>query len=121
MVKKILVVDENEHLRQILTSILQFSGYETSEAENGKEAIEKAISAKPNLILMDLELPDMTGAEAVKAICEDPRTAHIPIVGCSAYLGWEFREAALRAGIIDFLQKPVPAAVIRTKIEEFIL
>ena len=121
MTKKILIVDDNEHLRQLLASILRFSGYEISEAATGTQAIEKAVSAKPNLILMDIDLPDITGADAAQAIRKDPRTAHIPIVGCSAHLGWEFREAALRAGMIDFLVKPLDATVIRAKIEEFIL
>jgi len=85
MAKKILIVDDNEHLRTILASILQFSGYEISEAATGTQAIEKAVSAKPNLILLDLELPDMTGADAAQAISKDPRTARIPIVGCSAF------------------------------------
>jgi CheY-like chemotaxis protein len=66
MAKRILIVDDNEHLRQILSSILRFSGYEISEAATGTQAIEKAVSAKPNLILMDLDLPDMTGADAAK-------------------------------------------------------
>jgi len=105
MTKKVLIVDDNEHLRQLLASILRFSGYAISEAATGTQAIEKAVSAKPHLILMDIDLPDITGADAAQAIRKDPRTAHIPIVGCSAHLGWEFRDAT----------------VIRAKIEEFIL
>jgi len=119
--KKILIVDDNEHLRQILASILRFSGYEISEAATGTQAIEKAVSTKPNLILLDLDLPDMTGADAAQAICKDQRTAGIPIVGCSAFLGLEWREVALRAGMVDYLEKPVHAATIRTKIEKFVL
>jgi CheY-like chemotaxis protein len=121
MTKKVLIVDDNEHLRQLLASILRFSGYEISEAATGTLAIEIAVSAKQHLFLMDIDLPDITGADAAQAIRKDPRTAHIPIVGCSAHLGWEFREAALRAGMIDFLVKPLDATVIRAKIEEFIL
>jgi CheY-like chemotaxis protein len=121
MAKKILIVDDNEHLRQILASILRFSGYEISEAATGTQAIEKAVSTKPNLILLDLDLPDMTGADAAQAICKDQRTAGIPIVGCSAFLGLEWREVALRAGMVDYLEKPVHAATMRTKIEKFVL
>ena len=121
MAKKILIVDDNEHLRQILASILRFSGYEISEAATGTQAIEKVVSTKPNLILLDLDLPDMTGADAAQAICKDQRTAGIPIVGCSAFLGLEWREVALRAGMADYLEKPVHVATIRTKIEKFVL
>jgi len=120
MAKKTLIVDDNEHLRTILASILQFSGYEISEAATGTQAIEKAVSAKPNLILLDLELPDMTGADAAQAISKDPRTARIPIVGCSAFIGWEWREKALRAGMVDYLVKPISLEVIKAKIGEFI-
>jgi two-component system, cell cycle response regulator DivK len=121
MTKQVLIVDDNEHLRQMLASMLRLSGYEVSEAATGTQAIERAVLAKPNLILMDIDLPDITGADAALAIRKDPRTTHIPIVGLSAHLGWEFRETALRAGMVDFLVKPLDAAVIRAKIEKFIL
>jgi CheY-like chemotaxis protein len=121
MAKRILIVDDNEHLRQILSSILRFSGYEISEAGTGTQAIEKAVSAKPNLILLDLNLPDMTGADVSKAICKDQRTAGIPIVGCSAYLGLEWRKVALRAGMVDYLEKPISAAAIEAVVEQLIL
>ena len=121
MAKRILIVDDNEHLRQILSSILRFSGYEISEAGTGTQAIEKAVSAKPNLILLDLNLPDMTGADVSKAICKDQRTAGIPIVGCSAFLGLEWREVALRAGMVDYLEKPISAAAIEAVVEQLIL
>jgi CheY-like chemotaxis protein len=121
MAKRILIVDDNEHLRQILSSILRFSGYEISEAGTGTQAIEKAVSAKPNLILLDLNLPDMTGADVSKALCKDQRTAGIPIVGCSAYLGLEWREVALRAGMVDYLEKPISAAAIEAVVEQLIL
>jgi CheY-like chemotaxis protein len=120
MAKKILIVDDNEHLRQILASILQFSGYEISEAATGTQAIEKADSTQPSLILMDIELPDMTGAAAARSIRQNPATAHIPIVGCSAFLGSEWREEALHAGMVDYLVKPISSEIIKAKIEEFI-
>jgi CheY-like chemotaxis protein len=121
MAKRILIVDDNEHLRQILSSILRFSGYEISEAATSTQAIEKAVSARPNLILLDLNLPDMTGTDVSKAICKDQRTAGIPIVGCSAYLGLEWREVALRAGMVDYLEKPISAAAIEAVVEQLIL
>jgi CheY-like chemotaxis protein len=68
MAKNILVVDDNADLRQIFAWIIQFSGYQISEAGSGSEAIEKAGFAKPSLILLDLSLPDMTGIEAARSI-----------------------------------------------------
>ncbi len=121
MAKHVLIVDDNRHLRQILAMFLQSRGYETSEAASGHEAIETAIAAKPNLILLDLTLPDMKGTDAARAIRKSPSTAHVPIIGCSAYFGSEFRQEALRAGMDDYLQKPISAAGIEAVVEQFIL
>jgi CheY-like chemotaxis protein len=121
MAKNILVVEDNEDLRQIFASIIRFSGYQISEAGSGSEAIEKAAFAKPSLILLDLGLPDMSGIDAARAIKKNRVTADIPIIACSAYPKGEEMEEALRAGIVDYLQKPIPAALIKSKIEEFIL
>jgi len=121
MATKILIVEDNEDLRQILVSMLRFSDYEVAEAATGTEAIEKAISAEPNLIVLDLELPDLCGTMVAQAISENPRTTRIPIIGWSANVGWEYRKAALDAGMIDYLEKRVRSAILRAKIEEYLL
>jgi CheY-like chemotaxis protein len=82
----ILIADDNEGLRKVLAWLLQPRGYETLQAATGREAIEKAIAAQPGLILLDIRLPDMNGADVARAIKTNSRTAHIPIVGWSAYL-----------------------------------
>jgi len=121
MAKNILVVEDNDDLRQIFASIIRFSGYQISEARSGSEAIEKVAFAKPNLVLLDLGLPDMSGIDVARAIKKNRVTADIPIIACSAYPSWEKIEEALHAGIVDYLQKPIAAALIKAKIEEFIL
>jgi CheY-like chemotaxis protein len=121
MEKNILVVDDNKDLRQIFALIVRFSGYQISEAGSGSEAIEKAVFAKPSLILLDLGLPDMTGIDAARAIKKNRVTADIPIIACSAYSRGEKMEEALRAGMVDYLQKPIPTDLMKAKIEEFIL
>ena len=120
MAKRVLIVDDNEHLRVILASILRYSGYEILEAESGTQAIEKALSAKPNLILLDLDLTDMSGLDAARVIRKNSTTASIPIIACSAWSGKEWREKALRAGMVDYLEKPIPSELIKAKIEQFI-
>jgi two-component system cell cycle response regulator DivK len=121
MAKSVLIVEDNEHLRNIYASILRFSGYEIVEAESGTEAIEKAASAQPRLILLDLNLPDMPGIDVARSIKRHQRSAHIPIIGCSAFSIGEERENSLAAGMVDYLQKPFPSQVLKAKIEEFIL
>ena len=109
------------HLRRILGGALEQRGYTVSEAATGEEAIIKAINAKPKLILLDLTLPDMMGTEAARALKQNPQTAQIPIVGCSAYFGQEWRDQALRSGMVGYVLKPVSLGDIEAVIEQFIL
>jgi len=119
--KHVLIVEDNFHLRRILGGALERRGYTVSEAATGEEAIVKAINENPKLILLDLSLPDMTGTEAARALKQNQQTAHIPIVGCSAYFGPEWRDEALRCGMVGYVQKPVPLREIEAVIEQFIL
>jgi two-component system, cell cycle response regulator DivK len=121
VIKKLLIVEDNEHLRRILALILRSLGYEILQADSGGEAIEKAVSTQPHLILLDLDLPDMTGLVAARTIRNNPQSAHIPIIACSAYPMAQEKEEALRAGMVDYLQKPVPSELVKAKIEQFIL
>jgi len=117
----VLIVDDNQYLREILATMLRFSGYEISQAANGSEALKMAVPAKPNVILLDIQLPDMKGADVARAIRTQSASAHIPIIGCSAFLGGHWRQQALHAGMVDYLEKPIPLEVIQAKIKEFIL
>ena len=121
MAKSVLIIEDNEHVREIFVSMLRSAGYEILDAGTGTQGIEKALSAKPNLILLDLDLPDMTGVDTARAIRKNSTTAHIPIIACSAWSGREWREEALRAGMVEYLQKPIPSELIRAKVREFIL
>ena len=121
MPKSVLIVDDNEHLRKVYSSILRSSEYEIIEAENGADAIEKAASAQPHVILLDLVLPDINGIEVARSIKRNQRSAHIPIIGCSAFSIGAERENSLAAGMVDYLQKPISSQVLKAKIEKFIL
>ena len=122
MSKRILVVEDRDDLRTILVAILKrFCGYETIEAANGAEAIEKAKFEKPDLILMDLDLPDISGMDAAKAVKENPNTAHIPIVAQSAWRSRQWKGKVLRIGMVDYLEKPVSMELMKATIERFIL
>jgi CheY-like chemotaxis protein len=121
MTTSILIADDNEDLRKVLTWLLQPRGYDILQAATGREAIEKAITAQPGLILLDIRLPDMNGVDVARAIKKDQRTAHIPIVGWSAYFGERWSEEALRAGMVAYMEKPLSVPVIEATIKQFIL
>jgi CheY-like chemotaxis protein len=102
--KKVLVVEDNAHWRKLLTMVIQRSGYEVLQAADGIEAIEKATAARPDLILMDLGLPKMTGDAATAVLKANPATRDIPVVIQTAYT---FTENAVTAGAAEILQKPI--------------
>jgi CheY-like chemotaxis protein len=121
MPKKVLIVEDNRYLREILASILHSSGYVIMEAATGLQGIEVALAEQPTLILLDLDLPDINGIETARVLKENPLTTDIPIIACSAMSGSEWRDVALRAGIVDYLQKPISLAIIKAKIEQYTL
>jgi CheY-like chemotaxis protein len=121
MPKKVLIVEDNRYLREILASILHSSGYVIMEAATGLQGVEIALAEQPTLILLDLDLPDITGIETARVLKENPLTSDIPIIACSAMSGSEWRDVALRAGIVDYLQKPISLAIIKAKIEQYTL
>ncbi|MDP2156874.1 MAG: response regulator, partial [Nitrospirota bacterium] len=78
--KKILVVDDEEQNVKLLSSLLKAEGYETEAASNGREAVEKVKLSPPDLVLMDIMMPDMDGYEACSLIKNDPESVNIPVV-----------------------------------------
>src|SRR6185295_11720386 len=111
----------NLHLQRLLARALEPRAYTIPDPQTGHEANVPAIKANPKLILLDLTLPDMTGPEAARALKQNPQTAYIPIIGCSAHFGSEWRDQALRSGMVGYVQKPVPLKEIEAVIEQFIL
>jgi CheY-like chemotaxis protein len=118
---RILVVDDSDDVRSFLVLLLERSGgYETLEAATGEEAVEKAISRRPDLILMDIRLPDISGVDATEAIKNNPSAAQIPIIAFSALLSVEWKQQALKAGMVAYLQKPVTLKILMETIQKFI-
>jgi CheY-like chemotaxis protein len=121
MAKRTLVVDDFEDALSVLVRTVRSFGYETLEATTGAEAVEKASFENPNLIVMDISLPDMTGIEAARAIKENPRTVRLPIIAYTAWSVSTWMEEAANVGIGAYLVKPVPMALMKETIEKFIL
>jgi two-component system cell cycle response regulator DivK len=105
---KILYVEDNDDNLYMLTLRFEMrDGYEISSAGDGAEGVAKAAAEKPDLILMDLNLPVMDGWEATRRLKDDPATRHIPIIALTAHAMAGDRERALAAGTNDFDTKPV--------------
>jgi two-component system cell cycle response regulator DivK len=103
----VLIVDDNEQNLRLARDVLGFAGFRTLEAVNGAEAAAAAAEHVPDVILMDVRLPDMDGTEAAHLLKSDPRTEHIPVVALTAYAMKGDREWFLAAGFDGYLEKPI--------------
>jgi putative two-component system response regulator len=114
---KILIVDDEEKNIKLMIAILKNYGYDFETAKNGISAIEKAKTFIPDLILLDIMMPEMDGYEACKRLKSDPTTQHIPIVMVTALTDRDSRIRGLENGANDFLTKPVDVTelIVRTK------
>ncbi|MBD3181626.1 response regulator [Candidatus Poribacteria bacterium] len=119
MSHKILVVEDNDRNRRLLKILLKSNKYEVAEAASGEEAMNYLSKEKPDLILMDIQLPHIDGLELTKRIKDEPETKDIPIVAVTAYAMKGDRERILEAGCDDYISKPintreVPGIIART-------
>lgn len=105
--KKILVVDDNSEIRKMLVLYLEQSGYDTVEAATGHQALEQARATNPDLIFMDLAMPDGTGDEAIVSLKADPLTRDIPVIVLTGFLGGALVNRAIAAGAAEIIHKPV--------------
>ena len=106
----ILVVEDNLDNYELVRTILEFAGYDSFLAVNGRDGVNAARKQKPDLILMDMALPEMDGWDATKLIKDDPETAHIPMVAMTAHTLPRERKRALEAGVDAYLSKPFDAS-----------
>ena len=118
MKQKILIVEDNTDCRRILVFYLELTGYTALEAQNGEQAIACSLADRPDIIFMDLGLPDVDGAQAASMIKQNPDTAHIPIVAVTAWDTGLWKEKAIKAGIGKYLVKPVSPLILKESIEE---
>jgi two-component system cell cycle response regulator DivK len=118
--KRILIVEDNKiHLR-LFRDILAGHGYETFESGEGLEAINLAWASIPDLILMDIQLPDLSGLEVTRRLRDDDRSKRIPIIAVTAYaMGWHEREA-LNSGCNAYLSKPITIFGFLRTVESFL-
>ena len=120
MSKRILVVEDQEDNRQILRDLLASVDYEMVEAENGQAALTAVTEHKPDLILMDIQLPIMDGYEATLRIKADPATRSIPIIVVTSYALSGDEGKAREAGCDAYVTKPYSPRQLLAKIREYL-
>ena len=118
--KRILVVEDTEDNRQIIRDLLTSAGYEMIEALDGLKGVAMAAEHKPDLILMDMQLPGLDGYEATRRIKADPALAHIPVIAVTSYAlaGDEAKTKA--AGCNAYVAKPFSPRQLLAKVREFL-
>src|SRR5471032_3690236 len=120
MSKKILVVEDTEDNRQILRDLLGMAGYDMVEAHDGAEGVAKAAEHKPDLILMDIQLPVMDGYEATRRIKANPELRAIPIIVVTSYALSGDEEKARASGCDAYVTKPYSPRQLLAKINEYL-
>jgi two-component system cell cycle response regulator DivK len=120
MSKRILVVEDQEDNRRIVRDLLAANDYLMSEAENGEEALAAVQKERPDLILMDIQLPVMDGYEATRRLKADPASSSIPIIAVTSYALSGDEEKARAAGCNDFVPKPYSPRQLLAKIRQYL-
>jgi len=117
---KILVVEDNQDNREMVVKVLKFNGYQVVEAVDGEEAIEKAKTEDPDLILLDIFLPKMDGYEATRRLKGDTSLRNIPIIALTAHAMKGSMEEALAVGCDGYISKPIDVRELPKQIQHFL-
>ena len=120
MKKRILIVEDNPQNRLLVKDVLEFYGYEIMEAEDGQAGIEMAKKYKPDLILMDLQMPVMDGFTAGKIIRGDPDTKNIKMIAVTSFAMLGDKERVMEAGFDHYIAKPINTRELPDLIKEIL-
>jgi two-component system cell cycle response regulator DivK len=115
----VLIVDDNAKSRKLAADVLSVAGFETLEAATGAEGLALAVARVPDVILMDLRLPDMDGTEATRRLGDDERTAGIPVVAVSALRLEGGDDWLAEAGFVGWLEKPIHVATFPDQVRRY--
>jgi putative two-component system response regulator len=113
---RLLIVDDEPANIQILAGILG-DDYILIAATNGRKALELAATKSPDLVLLDMMMPDMDGLEVCKALKEDPGTQDIPVIFVTGMSDAENEERGLQAGAVDYISKPVSPPIVKARVK----
>ena len=118
--KSILYVEDNEFNRKIVRQLLARTSYRLREAMDGEEGVAAALETRPDLILMDIQLPKMSGLDATRALRADPRTASVPIIVVTSFALSGDDQKAKEAGATAYLAKPYSPRELLARIREIV-
>ena len=118
--KRILVVEDNDNNLYLIRFILEKNGFEVIEARDGLSGVELAVKEKPDLILMDIQLPDINGLEATKKIRASEADGDVPIIALTSYAMTGDREKSLAAGCTGYIEKPINPETIMSEIKKYL-
>lgn len=116
--KKILVVDDEKSIRELVSATLEGANYKIYEAADGEEALNLAREEKPDLVLLDVAMPEMDGFEVCKALKSHPETNSIYIIMLTGHIQEEYKQKGNEAGANDYFTKPFSPLALIKKIEE---
>jgi len=118
--KKILVIEDNENNLYLIKFMLKKTGYQVIEAKDGITGVALALKEKPDLILMDIQLPDINGMEATQRIRASETEGKMPIVAVTSYAMVGDREKALAAGCTGYIEKPIDPETFIGKVQHYL-
>jgi two-component system cell cycle response regulator DivK len=120
MSARILLAEDNASNRYLASYLLRDAGFTVFTAQNGHEAIRLALAENPDLVLMDIQMPEMDGYEAASRMRADPHLAHIPIVAVTSFAMTSDRAKALEMGFVGYIEKPIQPLTFVAEISRFL-
>ena len=118
--RKVLIVEDNVLNLELLATVLEGAGFEVITAPDAPSGLEKARTRNPDVVLMDVQLPEMDGLEATRALRADPATARIPVIAVTAHVKKDDEERCLQAGCVRHVPKPVDTRALPGLVSEVI-
>lgn len=119
MAPLVLIVDDNEQNRKLARDVLRAAGFRTLEAASGAAGVALATEHLPDVVLLDLRLPDMGGTDVARGLRDEARTAQIPVVALSALQAEDEGDWLLAAGFAGYLEKPISVAVFPDQVRRY--
>lgn len=117
---KILIIEDNEQNRYLFTLLLQSKGYEVLEATDGRAGMQMAREFRPDLILLDIQLPDVDGYQVATSLREHDELCRIPIIAVTSYAMVGDREKTLDAGCTGYIEKPINPKTFLKEVEHYL-